>query len=564
MMDREFIERVREAVDVIEVIGEIVDLKKVGRSWRGLCPFHTEKTPSFYVDPEKGVYHCFGCGASGNIFRFVMEMEKVDFPEAVIKLAKRYNIPIPEKKPKGELGRLYSLMEMAVQFYREVFKSTPGKKARDYLRERGIRDEVSFNFMLGYAPREGKVLIEKARRSGYGIKELKDAGLVYSTDDEVFDLFRDRLLFPICSASGTYVGFGGRALADSVQPKYLNSPDSKIFKKGEMLFGLPQAKAEMREKGEVILVEGYMDHLWMYQEGFRNTVAPLGTALTESQAKLLSRYVKRAYLLYDGDEAGKKATERAIPVLLRSGVIPRIVVLPQGEDPASLLERGERDTLLSLIENSKDLVTYFLDEGKDKEKDPSLYADFIRGILFVISEIRDEVLKDLYIKVLADKTGISEHSLRSEGLKIKKGGSIRRDTKASVISNEFRLLVYAIRDGEIRRKIEEEFSPEDFTDQGAKEIVKLISEGKSLEEILAIDNSLLRENISRVMLEAQETPIGSDEILKKLEELKLRRLIELHKSAIKSAEMEGNLDKLEEHLRALKDIKSRLGEKGGN
>lgn len=553
MLDREFIERVRESADIIEVVGEYVDLRKTGKSYRGLCPFHQEKTPSFYVDREKGVYHCFGCGASGNVFRFVMEMEKVDFEEAVLRLAQKFGIPIPERKT-SKWERLYNLLKLAATFYREIYKSSVGRKPREYMRERGVKSDIEEIFMIGYAPPQGKVLIEKAKRRGFTKKELLDAGLVFEGDGDIFDIMRDRIIFPIKAHFGPFVGLGGRALEMSVEPKYLNSPDTKIFKKGELLYGLPLSKTHLRELGEAILVEGYMDLILMYQNGFKNVVAPLGTALTESQAKLLSKYTKRVTILFDGDEAGERATMRAIPLLVKAGIVPRIVRLSPEDDPASILENYGENVLREKLERAQDFVEYLYKKNVQTSRDTVEEREKLGEIIETISLFKDSVMAELYLKKLVEITGVSEFSLREEMKKYKKEGT--KKNRGLTIKKEFVFLVYLLSNKNLREKVE--VDAEDLTSELSKKLLQKFKEGNSLDDILSKEDGEMREALARTLIMLEETPISEEEVLRTFKASRIRRLIKFHQEELKRAEKEGRREDVDVHLLKIKELKELL------
>lgn len=335
-------ERVRAASDVVEIVGQYVTLKKTGRTWKGLCPFHQEKTPSFTVSPERQTYHCFGCGAGGDVFRFVQEVERLTFPEALRHLAERAGIELPRyEKGSGEAGKLYEICEEAARLYRRcLLDPALGRQARDLLRRRGIGEEVEERFGLGFAPPGWDFLTSRLERA-FGRDALRTAGLALERETGgVYDRFRERLVVPLRLPSGRVVGFGGRATGDE-EPKYLNSPETPVYRKGQFLFGLGEARGSLRDRQEAVLVEGYFDCLVLHQAGFTAAVAAAGTAVTADQARLLARYVERVVVALDGDAAGQTASRRALGPLLSAGVEVRVARLPVGDDPDSFVrERG--------------------------------------------------------------------------------------------------------------------------------------------------------------------------------------------------------------------------------
>ncbi len=562
-MDREFIERVRESVDIVDVIGQYVELKRSGRSYKGLCPFHREKTPSFYVDPEKGVYHCFGCGASGNVFRFIMEMEKVEFIEAVKILAQKAGIPIPETRSRRKYEPLYKALEFAADFYHRLLFSETGRTGLNFLLGRKIERDMINLFNLGFAPPHGKMLLKRAKESGFSEEVLVQAGLITKGSDGAYhDLLRNRVVFPIYNFSGSVVGFGGRALEKTSGPKYLNSPDTKLFKKGELLYGYYQTKRKIREEGSVFLVEGYIDLIMMYQAGLQNAVAPLGTAFTEGQARILGRAAKRVTLVYDGDEAGFRAAYRSVPLLLAQGVMPRVAVMPKGEDPASLVEKGQVDLLREVLLNAPDFLSFLL--SRRKWETPEELTSVVREMIDILSNIDDGVALGVYLKLLSEKTGLSQDFLRIELMKRRgREVSLRKKSAASrrASSSEMKLLGYAFIYDSVREKIKRDLEAELFRDPMARLLVEKIKMGQSPDEILSEGEEGLREVLSRVLLEIEGSETLEELLLFRLDMIRLKGELERHKTALREAERSGKSDEAEEHLRRIQEI-SRLLQEG--
>jgi len=338
----DWIERVRDVSDVVEIVGQTVQLRRVGRNWVGLCPFHKEKTPSFSVSPDRGLYHCFGCKAGGDVFRFVQENEKIDFIEAVEWLSRRAGIPVPERR--GERGSvratLTEALEMAAASYEQWLRDpTRGAKARAYLAERGLEEATLRAFRLGLAP-EGWTNLADRLKGKVSEETLVQAGLAMRREGQethgVYDRFRHRLMIPLVAPGGTVVGFGARALGDE-NPKYLNSPETAVYRKSAFLFALDPARKHVAPDGELIVVEGYFDAITLHQAGLTHAVATSGTALTPEHARTFRRLAPRVALTYDGDAAGREATMRSIGILLAEGLEVRIVDLPAGEDPDTLV-----------------------------------------------------------------------------------------------------------------------------------------------------------------------------------------------------------------------------------
>ncbi|MBM3316204.1 DNA primase, partial [candidate division WOR-3 bacterium] len=335
MIKQDVIDRVREQTDIVELIGSYLQLKRVGRNYRGLCPFHAERSPSFYVNPERQSYHCFGCGTGGTAFSFVMAHEKLEFPEAVRSLAKRLGIEVETEAGPGRNQPLYDAGEAVAGFFERQLGENP--RAREYVARRGLRPETVKRFRLGFAP-GGNRLRAEAGKLGLAEDVLVRAGVLAQRDAGLGDYFFNRVMFPVFSVGGRIVGFSGRVLDDR-EPKYLNSPDTPVFHKGELLYGLFQAKGYIRAQLPV-LVEGNFDLLALADRGIDNVVATLGTALTPTQAATLRRFNPRVCLCYDGDQAGRKACRRALEVVLAAGIDPQVAVLPDGTDPDSYVRQN--------------------------------------------------------------------------------------------------------------------------------------------------------------------------------------------------------------------------------
>jgi DNA primase len=415
------IAEIADRLDMAEVVSGYVPLtRKQGRYW-GLCPFHQEKTPSFSVNPEKGIFYCFGCKKGGTIYRFIMEMEKLSFVEAVRHLAEKAGVQLPAEEESPQA----SLRDASLELYRRVAASlhyillnrSEAKTARDYLQGRGFGQEVIDRYEVGYAPADRNWLWQFLREKSYSEEFLRGCGLFLQKEERVYPYFWDRVMFPISNARGEVIGFGGRALADR-QPKYLNSPETPLFHKGENLFGLHQAHTALREKKEFILVEGYMDVLAMSQSGIDHVVAPLGTALTEHQIRLLKRYGDRGILLFDADEAGFQATRKAVDLLEKNGVETGVAALPEGSDPADIMVGEGADKLQELVKcpiNSfqfllrKAMAQFNIQTPDGKEKTFQFLAP-------TIAATESQVRRDGYFRLLGEALGVDFESVRHDFL----------------------------------------------------------------------------------------------------------------------------------------------------
>lgn len=380
------IEELKRELDIVDVISDYIPLERVGINFRANCPFHPDKTPSFYVSPSRGIFKCFGCGVGGDAIKFVSLYEGLSYLEAAKKLAKRYGIKLKVKEEPD--GKVYQLMEKVAEFYHSKLRES--KEALDYLKGRGIEGSTARRFMLGFAP-PSKELFEFLQKEG-GLETYERTGNIIRVDGERFrDLLRNRLVFPIRDHRGRVVGFGGRILGGE-GPKYVNSPESEIFRKRELLFGIYEGQSYLRELRSALLVEGYFDVVSLHQEGFRNAVAPLGTSFGKEHAKLLSKFVSSVYLLFDGDAAGRKAMRLAIPHLLLEGIEVRPVFLPEGTDPHDFLRREGKASLKALIESSSELFEHLLKKVKEGEDVEETVKDFTYFASFMKDEIRSFVL----------------------------------------------------------------------------------------------------------------------------------------------------------------------------
>lgn len=411
-------EEIRRRVDVLALIGAHVALKKAGRYYKGLCPFHPEKTPSFHVDPERGLFHCFGCGAGGDIFDFVMRTANLPFADAARDLAERVGVALETSPEAARRASERDQMLRALDAAREYFRhrlGTMGRKARAYLVERGVSDAVAERFQLGYAPPGWDGLLKALTARGYPVRVLEQAGLVAARQqgDGHYDMFRDRLMFPIVDAQDRVVAFGGRAL-DGSEPKYLNSRESPVFTKSRVLYALPAAREAVRERGEVLVVEGYMDALACHQFGFPQTVAALGTALTSDQVALLRRLEARVVLVYDADQAGQAATERGLLLCEEAELPARVALLPAGQDPDTYLRRAGPEAFRHLVDGALPVFEYTL-AAAARRHDPKSREGrvaLIDEVLTVIQSVANPVRAAEYVRALAERFGLPEDALR--------------------------------------------------------------------------------------------------------------------------------------------------------
>jgi DNA primase len=422
-LTREAIEEIRIAANIVDVVGAHVSLRKRGKTYAGLCPFHAEKTPSFTVSDDRQAFYCFGCGAGGSVFDFLMRVRNLTFAEAAKELADRYGIRLPEASETPVQKRARELADLlceaneaaAAYFHQVLLEDSAAGPARDYLRRRAMGPEMTREFRLGYAPARWDGCKRHLLGRKISPQVAVQAGLLaQKTEGEVYDRFRNRLMFPIRDLAGRVVGFGGRAL-DETLPKYLNSPESSVFHKGRILYGLPAAREACRKEGEVLVVEGYFDLLALYSRGIRHVVAPLGTALTTQHVRLLARLAPRAVVVFDGDEAGRRAALRSLELFLREKLPARFLKLPGGMDPDDFVRQQGKEAFLQLLTEARPLLEVFLDETL-VDYDGSI-AGKVRSVRTVAPLLRlldSRVEQESYLQLLTRRLGVSEDVLRQE------------------------------------------------------------------------------------------------------------------------------------------------------
>ena len=431
----ETLTEIRSRISIVEVISVYVSLRKAGKNYTGLCPFHEEKTPSFSVNDERGFFHCFGCGAGGNAFTFLCRLEGITFPEAVKRLAAKAGVTLPQAPddPQArERERLYRLTSLAKTYFRRcLLDEKIGATAQRYLAERGIPMDMAERFQLGYAPKGWNGLVRFLANRKAPLDQAAALGLIGERNgrdersrpgaQQWYDKFRHRLMFPITDVTGRPVGFGGRLLPDPQrdagrerpQPKYLNSPESALYKKGALLYGLFQAKEPVRETGRVLVVEGYTDLISLVQRGLRETVAVLGTALTLEQLRLLKRFSTDVYIFFDGDDAGRRAATRAFPLCVEAGLTGRGVFLPQGEDPDSFGQAHGREGLEALLDTASPLEAfYFTQHAPPPEASAFQRAQAAKEAVAVLSSMTDTMARGALLTQVAQRFGVSEEELR--------------------------------------------------------------------------------------------------------------------------------------------------------
>ena len=500
---REIIDEVRMQNDIVEVISQYVPLKQKGNSYFGLCPFHNEKTASFSVNSEKQFYYCFGCGAAGNVFSFLMEMENMDFPEAMKKLAERAHITLPEPEKSAQViaaeqtkQRLFDIHTTAGRFFYDCLQEEQGKAARDYLVKRQMDPRMARKFGIGYSPDSYDALFKHLKGKGFSVSDILKSGLVLENKDGkgYHDRFRGRLMFPIFDVQGRVVGFGGRILAKG-EPKYLNSPETILFSKSRNLYGLNFAKAA--KKRELILVEGYMDMLSIYQAGFHNVVASLGTAFNQEHARTLKRFADDVILLYDSDEAGTNAALRAIPVLVKNGFRVKVTQVPDGKDPDEFIKAKGAAEFSKLLINAVHYISFEIAciQRKYNLKNPEHRVRFATEAAETLAKLDSEIERNVYLGEVSRVTGVEEEAIRSEIRKLmrkeeeafekeaerrqqnlKNYTAEGRKTEKGLIEAQRSLLYYASQQQDVYDILRRHLEEDDFTEDVFRRAFRHIGE----------------------------------------------------------------------------------------
>ncbi len=528
------VEDIKTKNDIVDFISSYVQLKKSGQNWKGNCPFHSEKTPSFMVSPSKQIFHCFGCGAGGDIITFVMKHENISFQEAVILLAKRAGLPLPsevtDKRAFQKYDRLRDVLSEAGRYYAMKLKASA--QAMAYLRDRGINAGSIETFGIGFAPAGWDNLLKHLRANGCSDSLIKEAGLAVQGNKGLYDMFRQRIIFPITGMSGGVIAFGGRALDDST-PKYINSPETAVFKKSDSLFGLSAAKDDIRKHGSVIVVEGYMDVIICHQYGFKQAVAPLGTALTSGHIQKLRTLSGKPVLVFDGDAAGRSAARRALALMCTHNYTAKVLLLPDGEDPDSYLRKYGAEAFGRLFGQAKNVVDFlFSVSGGEK-------IEVVREALTLISGVKDLLSAGEMLRELAERAGISESSIREEFKRIKEVNApsvraSRRTFSCERKSEEHLLLSAAISFPEKSDYILSRLDMSDIKDGVIASLFRKIAslgEAWGTAQILEIADDEERKMVTRYSLEPGFDPEQVDKSIdgcfRRIEERKLSERLRL-------------------------------------
>jgi DNA primase len=407
----ETIDRIRDSADILAVVSRHVNLKKRGRNYFGICPFHHEKTPSFSVAPDKGIYHCFGCGAGGNAINFIMEFEKVSFVDAVKQLGAELGIPVEftgSDDSREFFSALYEIHRLATEIYHKTLFSERGKDALTYLLNRGLSREMLSLFKIGFAPDRNQFLLEAVRPNRFSTEVLEKCGLFGKSNGNYYDRFRGRILFPISNSSGKVIAFGGRIFGSEEGAKYVNSPETPLYHKSDVFYGIHLSREAIRKEQAAILVEGYTDLIQLFQAGLKNVVAVSGTAFTDRHAYQIRKITSRVYLAYDGDDAGIQATLRAGYSLLKGGVEPLVIPIPEGMDPDEWVQKEGAESFRKAMANGTSLLDFHLNILDLNSRTSTEKSALIKDILSEIVEVNDPIIQGDFFKKLSQVLGVDE------------------------------------------------------------------------------------------------------------------------------------------------------------
>ncbi len=559
------VNEIRDKVDIAEVISGYIPLKRAGRNFKANCPFHHEKTPSFMVNPDKQIYHCFGCGEGGNVFTFIMKQERMEFPEVVRMLAEKTGVVIPEstkesREKAGIAEQIYKVNSDALLFFHGNLLKNP--EALGYLRKRGISDKSISEFKIGLSLNSWDALLNFLRTKGYDESIISQAGLILSKEGSrsYYDRFRQRIMFPVFDIRNNVIGFGGRVLDNTQEPKYLNTPETPVYLKGKNLYGLNFSKGFIRDMDSAILVEGYLDFITPFQFGIKNIIASCGTALTSDHVRLVRRFSENIIVVYDPDKAGELATLRSLDILVSEGVNVKVVRLPEGFDPDTFVKENGPDVFNDLTKNAKGLFDYKLgvlytkfDKSKPEDK-----IKIINEMLPTITKITNEILKSEYLKRLAQSLNIEESMLVKEMKKTKRDYEFipekkNIEKKVFVINPvEKHLLSLMFEDSKFIERAKSELSLDDFDDLEVKKIISFMFNYKFEYSNLKADNLINHfkdEDAANIIAEiaSSEIPHSDKEkcfnnYIQRIKEKSLNRISDKIRLELKEAEDRGDQD----------------------
>jgi len=569
---QEKLHEIIETVDIVEYISQYVDLKKSGASYKGLCPFHDERTPSFYVTPEKKLYHCFGCGAAGNVISFAMKYNNLDFIDALKMLCERYNIGFALKQKPKHYDEIIEIHKDLLIYSKDTFYSGKGKKASEYMKKRNFSEKVLEDFDVGYFPEKFDLTHFKRK---YSKASLLASGLFYEYSSNLQFKFAGRLSIPIRDNMGNVVAFSGRALDDNINPKYINSPTTDIFEKRKLLYNMYQAKGSMKKEGTALVVEGYFDVMRCSESGIKNAVSPMGTSFTKDQASLLKRYCDDVLLIFDGDIAGKKAAFRSLDIFLEINFLPQVVFLPEEEDPDSFINNNGKKSFLNLLSNREDL---FISYAKNLSRYADTYQKKVKiidtRIKKTLMKVKNPYLKDEYFSQISRIFQINEETLRkdvefSSLRNILRTSTGRKKRLTYLCEENFLGSLFKLPEDVVDTLIED-VNEHFFSDESSKKIYKKIVDVLQNGDIMHVllNDSEIGEIISHILINDFDEEDPYQVALKNKKQLKYNYLLKIKKNNIAELNRFKNdpvktkelLSSLNNILSELKNLKSSIWE----
>ena len=577
------IERVRIKSDIIQTLSDYMELKKRGHNFFGLCPFHNEKTPSFSVSEDKQIYKCFGCGAGGGVFNFIMDIEKVDFPESIEILAKKNGIELEYEKGSSQYSKnlsseIFSIHDLTNKIYQKNISTNSAIK--EYLVNRGLKETIISEFQIGYSDKYYDQVLKLMQKEEFSSKAMKQSGLFVETKKGYIDRFRQRIMFPIHNHTGNVAGFGGRATSPDEKAKYMNSPETPIYIKSKLLYGLWKTKQDIINEKNIIIVEGYMDFLKLYQSGIRNVVAVSGTAFTDQHAIQIKRLCNNVFLLYDGDDAGKKAAIRAGYLSLKFGLETHVVEIPDGIDPDDWISQSNIDDIKNKIYNGIDVIDFHFNYESDLVKTDAGKTKFINDCLIALNDIQDPIYKELQIKKISEITNISQESIFSRFNDIAKKKPKRYQEKQTIdasaneknknikLENDLIKICFS-KDREARLLIFKHFNPNWLNNDLNKTIfdkifIHLNSENEvdSGFVIDSLESKNSKNHLSTLLFELNNTNLNTvmaKECINRLKNNSIKQKIEMFRNKLNNIDAES--DKLKDILIEIDNLEKKMNEK---
>jgi DNA primase len=567
----DIIEQVREASDILEVISSYLPLKRKGRNWWGKCPFHTEKTPSFSVSPDKQIYHCFGCHKGGSVFSFIIEYEKIPFPDALKLLAERAHITLPDrsyKRDSRETEQLHYAHEVAAEFFFENLKDS--RKTLEYLKTRKLNDETIQTFKLGYALDSWDALLNYAKQKSLSEDDLEKAGLAIKREaGGIYDRFRDRLTFTISNNAQKPIAFGARTFKATDEAKYINSPETPLYHKASVLYGLSHSRGEIRKTEEAIVVEGYFDFLSLYQAGVHNVVASSGTAFTPEQALLLARSAPGVILMFDADSAGQQAALRSVDFLFEAGLEVRVVALPQGEDPDSIVRSGGREAIEEQLARAQSYVEFSLSTLPDRWSNLSLGVKdkTIKRLSALAAKIGDPVRRELFLQEISRWCGINLELLK-RGVSLESAPRPFRTKEKVATRIESELIAALLARPDLIPGVSEKIAPSDFEDQTLADVYSLMVLLTEEEMVVTpaglidrVEGTTKKETIASLAAHdfgTMDLSLLLTDVVRGFNRRLLDRRLAEYKRLLAEAETEKDQEKIDYYLNEIRQLKAEV------